>query len=212
MRTAGALAILLALTTGVYWKLTLSDRYTWLENPDHSNLIRPWLDYEAREFHAGRLPLWDPYHYAGQSLVGQLEPAVFNPFNWPLFLWPLQDGHVSIGALHWYWVLIHFLAAAAAYFLCRDLGCGFWQSLAGGSVYGFLGYVGWSGTTVFLMSCVWTPIALLFLARVDRLDDPALFQAMEDATKGLQAGRIVGEGADAVPELVRLLREEAKVI
>jgi electron transfer flavoprotein beta subunit len=27
-----------------------------------------------------------------------------------------------------------------------------------------------------------------------------------------QAGRIVGEGADAVPELVRLLREEAKVI
>jgi len=27
-----------------------------------------------------------------------------------------------------------------------------------------------------------------------------------------KAGRIVGEGADAVPELVRLLREEAKVI
>jgi electron transfer flavoprotein beta subunit len=27
-----------------------------------------------------------------------------------------------------------------------------------------------------------------------------------------QAGRIVGEGADAVPVLLRLLREEAKVI
>ena len=27
-----------------------------------------------------------------------------------------------------------------------------------------------------------------------------------------QAGRIVGEGPDAVPELLRLLREEAKVI
>jgi electron transfer flavoprotein beta subunit len=27
-----------------------------------------------------------------------------------------------------------------------------------------------------------------------------------------QAGRIVGEGADAVPELVRLLRTEAKVL
>jgi electron transfer flavoprotein beta subunit len=26
------------------------------------------------------------------------------------------------------------------------------------------------------------------------------------------AGRIVGEGVDAVPELVRLLREEAKVL
>jgi electron transfer flavoprotein beta subunit len=27
-----------------------------------------------------------------------------------------------------------------------------------------------------------------------------------------QAGRIVGEGPDAVPELLRLLREEAKVL
>ena len=27
-----------------------------------------------------------------------------------------------------------------------------------------------------------------------------------------KAGRIVGEGADAVPELVRLLRDEAKVL
>jgi hypothetical protein len=190
MRTAGALALLLALTAGVYWKLTLSDRYTWLENPDHSLLIRPWLDYEAREVHAGRLPLWDPYLVGGQSLVAQLEPGVFNPFNWPLFLWPLHDGHVTIGALHWYWVLIHFVAAAFMYWLCRDLKCGAGASLVGASIYGFLGYVGQSGTTVFLMSCLWVPVALLFLARVFRGERPMSNAALCGAALG--AGFLTG--------------------
>jgi hypothetical protein len=186
MRTAGALLVLLALTIGVYWKLTLSDLYTWLENPDHSLLLRPWLDYEAREVHAGRLPLWDPYHYGGQSLVAQLEPGVFNPFNWPLFLWPLKDGHVTIGALHWYWVLIHFVAAAFLYWLCRDLGCGVGSSLVGATVYGFIGYVGQSGTTVFLMSCIWVPVALLFLARV--------FRGERVVANGAACGAALGAG------------------
>lgn len=168
MRALGALAVLLALTVGVYWKLTLSGRYTWLENPDHSNLIRPWLDLQAREFQAGRLPLWDPYLVGGQSLVAQLEPAPFNPFNWPLFFWPLDNGHISIAALHWYWVLIRFVAAAFMYWLCRDLKCSVGASLVGASIFAFLGYVGWAGTTVFLMSCLWIPVALLFLARVVR--------------------------------------------
>jgi hypothetical protein len=180
----------LALTAGVYWKLTLSDRYTWLENPDHSLLIRPWLDYEAREVHAGRLPLWDPYLVGGQSLVAQLEPGVFNPFNWPLFLWPLRDGHVTIGALHWYWVLIHFVAAAFMYWLCRDLKCGIGASLIGASIYGFLGYVGQTGTTVFLMSCLWVPVALLFLARVFRGERPVSNAALCGAALG--AGFLTG--------------------
>jgi hypothetical protein len=168
MRALAALGVLLALTIGLYWKLTLSNRYTWLENPDNSNLIRPWLDFQAREFQAGRLPLWDPYLVGGQSLVAQLEPAVFNPFNWPLYFWPLDNGHVSIAALNWFWVLIHFVAAAFCYWLCRDLKCGVGASLVGASIYGFLGYVGWAGDTVFSMSCVWVPVAFLFLARVVR--------------------------------------------
>jgi len=60
VRTAAALVFLLALTVAWYWKLTLSRDYTWLENPDQAFQVRPWLDFEARELHAGRLPLWDP--------------------------------------------------------------------------------------------------------------------------------------------------------
>jgi hypothetical protein len=172
MRRLAPLGVLMALAVCVDWKLTLSDRYTWLENPDNSLLIRPWLDLQARELQMGRLPLWDPYLVGGQPLHAQLEPALFNPFNWPLFLWPLDNGHISITALNWYWAWIHFVAAAFCYWLCRDLKCGVGASLVGASIYGFLGYVGWAGDPVFSMSCIWVPMAFLFLARVVRGERP----------------------------------------
>src|SRR5262249_52752511 len=131
-RDASALALLLALTIGIYWKLTLSDRYTWLENPDQALQVLPWLDYEARELHAGRLPLWDPYLWGGQSLIGQVQPGLANPLNWILFALPLRDGHIRIEYLHWYWVLIHWVAAVLAYWLCRDLKTGVGPALLGG--------------------------------------------------------------------------------
>ena len=62
MRALAALGALLTLTVGVYWKLTLSDRYTWLENPDNSNLIRPWLDFRRASFKPAGcrygIPIW----------------------------------------------------------------------------------------------------------------------------------------------------------
>jgi len=190
MRTAGALAALLLVTIGLYWKLTLSDRYTWLENPDHANLIRPWLDYEARELHAGRIPLWDPYLWAGQPLHAQMEPGLANPFNWVLFATPVRDGHLTRAALDWYWVLIHWVAAAFCFWLCRDLGCGYLASMVGGAIYGFLGYVGWVGTTCFSMSCLWVPVALLFFARVNRGERPVSNAALCGAALG--AGFLMG--------------------
>ncbi|HTX39924.1 MAG TPA: hypothetical protein VME43_33125 [Bryobacteraceae bacterium] len=167
-RTPAALLVLLVLTAGFYWQLTISGRYTWLENPDQALQVRPWLDYEARELHAGRLPLWAPYEWGGQSLIGQVQPGLVNPLNWPLFAMPLRDGHIPTGTLHWYWVLIHWVAAAFMFWLCRDLGAGFGPSILGGSVYALAGFLGHSDTPQFLMGAVWIPLMLLFLARVGR--------------------------------------------
>lgn len=168
MRTAASLLILLALTIGVYWKLTISNQYTWLENPDNSNQVRPWLEYQAREFHAHRLPLWDPYEWGGQPLIAQVLPGLTNPLNWILFAAPLRDGHISIANLHWYWVLIHWLAAALCYALCRDLGASMGRAIAGGAIFGFAGYIGHATTPQFLTSSLGVPIVILFLARVWR--------------------------------------------
>ena len=185
MRTAAALGVLLALCVGVYWKLTLTDRYTWLENADQATQVRPWLDYQARELHAGRIPLWVPYEWAGQSLIGQVQPGLVNPLNWPLFAAPLRDGHIPVPVLHWYWIWIHWVAAVFAYWLCRDLGAGRAAAVAGGAIYTFTGFMGHSVTPAFLMSAVWLPVVYLFLARLWRGERPVASAALCGAALGL---------------------------
>ena len=130
--------------------------------------VRPWLDLAAREFQAGRFPAWDPYLWGGQSLIGQVQPGVANPLNWLLFALPLRDGHIPPAALQWYWVIIHWLGAAWAYALCRDLGAGLGSSLLGGCLFALTGYLGHTDWPQMLMSAIWTPLVLLFLLRMFR--------------------------------------------
>ncbi len=74
---AGALVL-------VYWKLILSSQYTFADSPDMVNQVLPWMAVQAREWHSGHVPLWDPYHWAGQSLIGQSQPGVLHPVTGPL--------------------------------------------------------------------------------------------------------------------------------
>jgi len=185
-RTLAALAFLLVATAGFYWKLTLTRDYTYLEGPDLAIQVRPWLDYQAREFHAGRLPLWDPYEWAGQPLAGQMQPATFNPLNWILFAMPLDGGHLPIGVLHWYWVLIHWLGAVFCYALCRDLKAGQWASLLGGSIFALTGFLGHTDWPQILMSGIWIPLVLLFFARVVRGERPGGSAALCGAALAMQ--------------------------
>jgi hypothetical protein len=185
-RTVAALGFLLALTLAFYRQLTLFSGYTWLENPDQALQVRPWLDYEAREIHAGRLPLWDPYQVGGQSLIGQVQPGLANPLNWILFAMPLRDGHIPLGVLHWYWALIHWAAAVLCYALCRDLKASIGASLVGASVWAFGGFMGHSGTPQFLMSALWIPMVLLFFARVFRGERPRGSAALCGLAMGLE--------------------------
>jgi hypothetical protein len=186
VRTAAAFLLLLAIATGLYWKLTLTGEYTWLENPDQALQVRPWLDFEARELQAGRVPLWDPYQIGGQPLLAQVQPGLANPLNWPLFLMPLRDGHIPVTTLHWYWVLIRWIAAVFAWLLCRSLGASWWASILGGCVFAYTGFLGHAGTPQFAMSAVWLPLVLLFFARVWRGEKSVSNAAWCGAMLGLQ--------------------------
>ena len=184
-RTWGALLALLLLTAGFYWKLTISREWTFLEGPDLANVVRPWIDFEAREFHAGRFPLWDPYEWAGHTLIGQVQPGVANPLNWILFAMPLRDGHIPITTLHWYWVLIHWLGAVFCYALCRDLQAGYTASLLGGCIFALAGFLGHTDWPHILMSSIWVPLVLLFFARAARGHTPASSAALCGAALGM---------------------------
>ena len=184
-RTAGALVFLLALTAGFYWKITTSGKWTYLEACDIAIQVRPWLDFQARELHAGHLPFWDPFEWGGHSLIGQMQPGLANPLNWILFAMPLRDGHIPVTTLHWYWIAIHWLGAVFAYALCRDLGCGRSASIFGASVFALTGFVGHTDWPQVLLAAIWIPLVLLFFARVIRGERPRSSAALCGAALGV---------------------------
>jgi hypothetical protein len=160
--------VLLLVVIGFFWKIVLTDQYSWLESPDLASQVVPWLNYQAQQFHMHRLPIWDPFVYGGQSLIGQAQPGLAYPLNWLLFYLPLDNGHISITMLNWYYTLIHYLAALFCYLLCRDLGRSILASMLAGVAFGLGGYIGTTDWPQMINGAIWGPLIFLFLLRAAR--------------------------------------------
>lgn len=161
-------AILLLTVAGFYWKITLTRQYSWLDSPDLAYQVLPWFQFQAREWHQGRFPLWDPQEWGGQPLIGQAQPGVAYPLNWLLFLMPLRAERIRPVFLIWYFVLIHFLGALFCYYLCRDLKRSQAASLLAGAAFGLAGWMGSVEWPQMLNGALWAPLIFLFLLRVVR--------------------------------------------
>ena len=161
-------ALLLAVLAGYYWKLTLSRQFEWMTGPDLAEQVLPWFQVQAREWHAGRIPLWDPYLWAGQPLVGQAQPGAVYPLNWLLCALPLENGHIAGWALAWYFVLIHLMAAGFCYLFCRSVGRSRAASFTAGLVFSLSGYMGNTGWPQMINGAVWIPLVFLFQLRCAR--------------------------------------------
>jgi Bacterial membrane protein YfhO len=185
LAAAGWPVLLFLICVGMFWKLVLTNQFTWLEGPDTANQVLPWFQYQAGEWHQGRFPLWDPHHWGGQSLIGQAQPGTAYPLNWLLLLMPLHDGWMAQWALHWYYVLIHFQAALFCYWLCRDLGRSPAASVFAGSIFAFSGFVGTTDWPQMLNGAVWAPAVFLFFLRMLRGERPLLNAAWSGACLGI---------------------------
>jgi hypothetical protein len=170
-RLAGP-GLLFVLSVLFHWKLVLTNQYTWLEAGDIGSLILPWFQFQAGEWHHWRFPLWDPYSWAGQPLFGQAQPGAAYPLNWLLFWMPLDHGWLRQDVLHWFYVLVHYLAGLTAYALCRDLGRSRLASVLGGLVYSLAGYVAYTDSPQMLHGAIWAPLVFLFLFRAERGERP----------------------------------------
>lgn len=182
-RAAGPILLLL-ISIGFFWKLVLSNQYTWLEGSDTAYQVLPWFQFQAGEWHRGSIPLWDPYLWGGQSLIGQAQPGAAYPPNWLLFLLPLRNGWIRQSFLHWYYVLIHFHAALFCYWLCRDLKRSQSASLLAGIVFAFGGFVGTTDWPQMLNGAVWAPAVFLFFLRAMRGQKPLANAAGSGACLG----------------------------
>jgi len=160
--------ILFLIVIGYYWRIVLAAQYNWDDNPDLVNQVLPWFAAQARAWHSGQFPLWDPYHWLGQSFVGQVQPGVMYPLNWLLFLLPMHDGYLALGFVNWYYVLIHYIAVLFSYALCRDLGLSRRASLFGAAAFGLSGYMAAVVWPQMLNGACWAPLVFLFFFRILR--------------------------------------------
>lgn len=201
MRRLGAPVLLLLVTIGFYWKLTLTAQYTWFDHPDMAYLEIPRLEFQAREIHQHRFPLWDPHLWGGQPLLGLTQPGPVYPLNLLLFTLPLRGGYLKFGYLNWYWTLIHFLAALFTYLLARDLGLGKEGAFLSAFAFGYGGFVGTVAWLDVVNGAIWTPLILLFMLRAER--GPGRMASA--ALGGLFLGVAWLSGHHEAPVLVSLL-------
>lgn len=154
-----AIALLLALVALFYWRFVFfGDRFTYLEKPDAAAQVLPWLQMQARAWHDGVLPLWDPGQWGGQPVLGQFQPGAAFPLNWPLFLAPLDaDGFLQLRFVHFHRAMMHVLAALLMFGLCRELGRSRAGALFGGLAFSCLGYVASVEWPQILHGVIWTP-------------------------------------------------------
>jgi hypothetical protein len=163
------LLFLLGLTALFYWKLIFSGRFTYLDSPDLIGQVVPWYQVQARAWAQGVFPLWDPFVWAGQPLLGQMQPGATFPLNWPLFAAPLVDGHINLRLINLHFGLIHLLPALFAYGLARELGRSRFASVLAGLAFAAGGYIGAIGWPQMLNGAIWLPATLLFFHRFLRL-------------------------------------------
>ncbi len=171
-------AILLLLSIAFYWRLVLTNQYTWLDSPDLANMVAPRFQFMAAEWHHLRFPLWDPYQWCGQPFLGQWTGAAM-PLNWPLFVFGgFDQGKLRFDLMNWYFVLCHWLGAVFCYWLCRDVGRSRGASILAGCIFSFGGYFGSTDWPEVFTGILWTPLAFLFLLRSRRGERPVASAAL----------------------------------
>ena len=174
VKTIGAIGALAVSIVLFFWKLVFTHQYDWVWGPDLSEQVLPWFEFQARQFHAGHFPLWDPSFWGGQPLFGLTQPGTAYPLNWILFAMPLSGGHIARTSLEWYFVAIHVMAAVFAFALVRDLGLSRGAGVVAGLFYSLGGFFGHTSWPQHLNGAVWAPLILLFTFRAMRNRKPSL--------------------------------------
>jgi hypothetical protein len=147
--------------------------------------VLPWWEEESRQLRHSTFPAWDTHEWGGQPLPGQAQPGAAYPVNWILWLWPHKGAHLPMWELQWYYVLVHFMAALFAYFLCRDLGRSRSASLAAGIIFALSGFIGTNGWPQMFNAAVWTPLIFMFLLRAARGVRPVASAALSGLFLGM---------------------------
>lgn len=111
----------------------------------------------------GKMPLWNPYLFAGQPLLANPQSAVFYPPSIFFYLFPLPM------AFNYFFVFHLFLGGFFMYLLLSSLRLPRTAALAGSMIYPFSSFFLYhlpSGHPVALSGYIWLPLVILGLEQV----------------------------------------------
>src|SRR5439155_18305257 len=128
---------------------------------DFAAIFWPFRDFTAREWLAGRVPLWNNVIFGGQPHLASLEPGVFYPFTLVDVL--LQGRGDVMTAMYVRLWLDGVLGGAGAYFLVRRLTASRVAGAMSAVALGLSGFVtGIGNAQVYpTETLVWMPWCLL---------------------------------------------------
>jgi len=191
----------IALIAIFYWPLLARIYSIFDVGPDITVMAVPDLNLRAHALRSGIIPVWDPYEMGGQSPLGEVTPSVLDPFSYPLLLMPLKNGHVRLGYIQIYYVLLHCLAGLAAYLLMMDLKVRSRLAAVVAGVFYAIGSV--PGNAIWFQvvtEAIYAPLVLIFLFRSLRGVRPV----GNAAVAGLLLGLSWFSGSHHIPVIMSL--------
>ena len=128
---------------------------------DAADEFQPGQQYLSDELHAGQLPFWTPYIWAGFPFLADPQLGAWYPLNWPfLLIGPTVHVFQAENLLH------ALLACLGAYLLAKKLFGNDAAALFAGLCYGLSGFfAGHNSHTPMFQAAAWLPWLLLLFAR-----------------------------------------------
>lgn len=168
-----------ALTAGFFWQaLFTPNAYIPAGGGDLAGFLYPTYHFAQTWLTRGVIPLWNPYIFGGMPFVGDIQSALFYPFNLVTYLVsnPLQYRDLE------YLAIFHFYVAGAGMFALLRYGritsdarpLNRFAAFAGAIAFAFSDlFVTHFGNLNLIASAAWLPLILLFFSRaLDALPAP----------------------------------------
>lgn len=129
---------------------------------DNLRMFYPVRTTIMNQLKQGKLPLWNPYAFAGNTLLATYQSAVFHPLSWLFFLLPTIEA--------WSLVIIAtpLMAAFLMYLFVGDLGLSRTAAVFGALAFAFSGIMiaWWEEMFMAIYSIIPLPIILLAIKRL----------------------------------------------
>jgi hypothetical protein len=147
----------------LYFNQIVFGKYYFFE--DFLYQYYPFRNFFATSLRKGIFPLWDPYVFAGMSLIGDIQSALFYPFNIILVLF-VKRGVLSFYALELQNILHILLAGVFTYMYGREIKLSKNASMISAVTFMFSGFlITRTIHLTFVNVIVWLPLILLCLQK-----------------------------------------------